>query len=111
MTKTISLFGQDVPITFNLGVQVSYEDITGQPFDLNALNKKKNLMALMMASIIVANPSTTIQMEQLMSMTYEEYTMLDEAVAELVRDWYHIAMPTTEKDEKGGKQKKHAKRS
>lgn len=111
MKKEITLFGQPTPLAFNLGAQIAYEDITGQAFELTQITTVKARTALYMACIIAADENTPITMDQLLAAENpEDIQTIDEAVAEMIRAWFHLPA-TAQKEEPEQKDKKHPKRS
>lgn len=110
MTREITLFGQPTTLAFNLGAQIAYEDITGQPFDLAQITSVKARTALYMACILAGDEHTTITMDKLLTAEPDAIEVLDEEVAEMIKQWYHIP-DTAQKEEPDTKGKKHAKRS
>lgn len=111
MKKTITLFGQTVDLAFNLAAQIAWEDSTGKVFDISEIKSRKDTIALFMSCVIAGNPDTTITMDKLMfELSFDEMQVLDKAIGELIREWYHLPA-TAQKEEPEQKGKKHAKRS
>lgn len=101
--QTITLLGEQVDIRFNMAVEIAYEEITGEPFNIETLNKQKNSLALYMAAIITANPDTKITIERLMTeASGAEIGQLATAVIESMTQWMHIpdVLPKEEQPEK-----------
>jgi len=89
--QTITILGEQVDIRFNMAVEIAYEEITGDPFNIETLNKQKNSLALYMAAIITANPETNITIERLMTeASGAEIGQLATAVIESMTQWMHI---------------------
>lgn len=110
MEKTITILGEEVAITFCMAVEMKYEQITQQPFNLDDLKFKRNIMALYMAAILVAKPKTKITFDKLISKaTREEIDALDDAVAKTMSEWLKIpkVIPVEEKPDDGDDQPKN----
>lgn len=89
--QTITILGEQVDIRFNMGVEIAYEEITGDPFNIESLNRQKNSVALYMAAIITANPDTKITIKRLMKeASGAEIGQLATAVIESMTQWMHI---------------------
>ena len=94
---TIELFGETLDIAFNLAVQVTYEQITGEDFDLEATKKISNAVALYYAAILANNPDTKITMNDLMrKATANDVTTIANAVSVSVNEWCTGAKPSTD---------------
>lgn len=92
--RKIKILGEELEIGFCMAVEIAYEEITETAFDLNALDMRKNTMALGMAAIITYNKDTDISMERLLKdATAEEVVALTDAVAAEMLAWMNI--PTT----------------
>ena len=63
--KPIEILGEQITIKFNMAVEIAYEDMTGQPFTIDAMKSQKNSAALYMSAILVSKPDTQITMERL----------------------------------------------
>ena len=97
--KTINILGEDVTIQFTMAVEIAFEDITGDAFSLQNLDRQKNLVSLCMATIIVNNPDTKITMERfLKEITAEEYNIVTTAVVESMTAWMKIPKVLPEED-------------
>lgn len=91
MEKKISILGEEITIAFNMAVEMAYERITGNPFKLEDLKFKMNVMPLYMAAVIANNPDTKITFDDLSTKaTKKEIMALDEAVSETMSDWLEI---------------------
>lgn len=107
MKKEISILGQNVTLAFNLAAQIAYEDITGKAFELTNIKSVKDRTALYMACIIAGDENTNIKIDQLLTeLKGDELIVLDNAVAEMIKQWIHI--PDTAQKEEPGKGQKHA---
>lgn len=87
----VKILGEEIDITFNMAVEIAYEEITGEPFNIEALSKMKNTVALDMAAIIVANPDTAITIEDIMTKANgKEIGDLNNAVIATMTEWLQI---------------------
>jgi hypothetical protein len=87
----VKILGEEIDIKFNMATEIAYEEITGEPFNIEALSKMKNTVALDMAAIIVANPDTSITIEDLMTKANgKEIGDLNNAVIATMTEWLQI---------------------
>lgn len=106
---TITLFGETLPIVFNMAVEIAFEEISGEPFDLDALQKQRNALALYMAAITVANKDTAITLDKLLyEAKAEDIITLKEAVWSALADWASIPATANPKKRKKGEDPKNA---
>ena len=99
----------ELAIRFNMAVEIAYEDIAGEPFDLMTISKsKKNLLALYSAVIITCNKEPKVTIEDLMfNLDGEQLTKIDAAISECMRDWLHLPVVMQDgKPEEGAPGKK-----
>lgn len=90
--KRITILGEEVTIAFNMAVEIAYEEISGTTFDMDALSKTRNTVALYAATIIANNPETKITLEDIMyKVSMPEIMALRTAVLEAMNEW--IKMP------------------
>ena len=93
MTKErkLNILGEDIIIRFNMAVEIAYEDITGEAFSLQGIDKQKNSVALCMAAIIVNNPDTAITTDRFIKeISAVDYTNIVTAVVESMTEWMQI---------------------
>ena len=102
MKKTLTILGHEVVITFNMAVQISFEEITGKPFsDINTDSSKDNF-ALAYAAIIANNPDTKITADNLMrDISGAELKDLLQAISDAAVEWNE--MPATLADDEDKK--------
>lgn len=87
----ITILEEEIEIRFCIAVELAYEEITGEPFDLKGLNKMKNSVALGMAAITVSNPDTQITVEKLVKeASGQEFAALNTAVVNSMTEWLGI---------------------
>lgn len=88
MAKQLTLFGEELTIDFNLAVEITFEEITGVPFDFDNLKTVKNTVALYYAAILTNNPDTKITLDGIVkNATATEIGMLREAVFGSLNEW------------------------
>lgn len=91
--KTIHILGEDVKITFDMSVEIAYEEISGTPFNIEDLKTQKASLSLYMAAIIANNPQTEITVERLMKeATGHEIGLLGQTIIAAMTAW--MAIPT-----------------
>ena len=87
----IDILKEKIDIRFNMAVEIAYEEIAGEAFSLESLNKTKNTIALDMAAIIAANPDTQITVDRLLTeASGPEISALDSAVIQAMLEWLEI---------------------
>jgi len=94
----------ELSIRFNMAVEIAYEDITGEPFDLMTISKsKKNLLSLYSAVIITCNKDSKVTTDDLLfNLDGEELTKIDAAISECMRDWLHLPLVMQNTSEQEG---------
>ena len=96
--KKINVFGEELTIKFNMGVQLAYEKISDKPFCDIDFKKAENRLILYMAAIVHNNPKSSITLDTLLDASKEELYMIDEAVSGEMDDWYHIPCTCNDND-------------
>lgn len=98
---TINILNEEIDIRFNMAVELAYEEITNEPFNIESLNKMKNTLALDMAAIIVAKEDTQITIERLMKEANgKEIGQLNNAVITEMMAWLQIPAVVAKEDAK-----------
>lgn len=98
---TINILNEEIDIRFNMAVELAYEEITNEPFNIESLNKMKNTLALDMAAIIVAKEDTQITIERLMhEANGKEIGTLNNAVITEMMAWLQIPAVVAKEDAK-----------
>lgn len=96
----VTILGEEIPVRFNMAVELSYEEIAGVPFNNEALASAKTTLALYMAAIITSKPDTEITFERLVrEATGPEIAALKEAVIGSMFDWLEIPRVAQEEEE------------
>lgn len=89
--KKVTVLGETIDIRFNMAVEIAYEDIANEPFNVQSLERQKNIVALCMAAIIVNNPETKITAERFIrEVASDEYNAIVSAVIEAMTEWMKI---------------------
>lgn len=90
-------------MTFNMAVELAYEEITDTPFNVADLKKQRNSLALCLASLVVADPATDVTVERLLhEATGQEIAELTKAVGEAMAEWLAIPAVMAEEEPKEG---------
>ena len=96
--KKVTINGHELSVVFNMAVEIEYEDISGQPFDIPSMTSQKATMQLCYASLKVANGKLPFTFDELKkSISVEEWLSLKDTVIALMTEWFHI--PTVMKEE------------
>ena len=110
--KKVTVLGEELDIRFNMAVEIAYEEIANEPFNVQSLERQKNIVALCMATIIANNPETKITAERFIrEVASDEYNTLVSAVIEAMTEWMKIPSvippdkPTEEEAEAAEKEK------
>lgn len=91
MEKKITILGEEITIAFNMSVEMAWEKITNQPFSLEGMQFKTNLVPLYYAAIIANNQETKITFDDLMKRaSREELNALDAALSESMKEWLNV---------------------
>lgn len=97
--KKINVFGEELTIKFNMGVQIAFEKISDKPFYDIDFKKAENRLVLYTAAIIHNNPKSSITIDTLLNASQEELIMIDEAISGEMDDWYHIPSACNDNEE------------
>lgn len=98
---TIEILKEKLDIRFNMAVELAYEEITGEEFNVESLKKMKNTIALGMAAILVANENTEITIERLLKEANgHEIGALNKAVLDSMTEWLAIPEVIAKEDAK-----------
>lgn len=104
----VKILGEEIAIKFNMAVEIGYEEITGEVFDVSQLNKQKNSAALYMSVILESKPDTSITMERLVSeATGKEIAQLSQAVVTAMTEWMELPAVTVEEKKEEGETEKN----
>lgn len=103
----VKILSEEIEIKFNMAVEIGYEEIIGEAFDVTQLDKQKNSLALYMSAILANNPGTAITMDRLLTeATGHEIAQLSKAVVEAMTTWMEVpAVTANEKKEEGDTEK------
>ena len=110
--RKVTVLGEELDIRFNMAVEIAYEEIANEPFNVQSLERQKNIVALCLATIIANNPETKITAERFIrEVASDEYNTLVSAVIEAMTEWMKIPSvipqekPTEEEAEAAEKEK------
>lgn len=104
--QKIKFIGKDIDIAFNVAVQIEYENITSEPFDISKLAYMKNSIALYEAAIKVNNRDAGITSADIASKaSAEDMKAISSAVVEEMAAWINVPdfIKEKQKDEEGEK--------
>lgn len=104
--KTVTILGHVLNISFNMAVEIEYEDLSGKPFDLQQMDTQKATMQLCYADLKASNDNVPFTIDEMnRKATFSETTALKAAVIEAMNEWLVIpavmveeAQPTAEKE-------------
>ena len=87
----IKILNEEVDIRFCMAVEIEYEEIAGNPFNIDDLNSSKNTAALAMAAIKTANKNTSITLERLTNEASGfEILNLNKAIIDSMTQWMQV---------------------
>ena len=102
MKKTLTILGPEVVILCNMAVEISFEEIAGNPFGEFDLKASKDGLALAYAGIIANNPDVDITANDLMfKASGAELAAVINTITESFIEWNKI--PQTLNDEEDEK--------
>ena len=107
----IKILGHELNVTFNMAVEIEYEDISGKPFDLEKMNTQKATMQLCYASLKIANNKVPFTFEQMNGkLSLSETADLKNKVIEAMNEWLGIpaVMADNEQEHPAGEEEKNA---
>lgn len=79
---TITINNQEVPVMFNLGTILNYEDVTGKSFFGEKFENTKMRIALIFAAIYSADKDSNIKMDDILAI--EDWQELQAAFAKVL---------------------------
>lgn len=89
--KKVTLFGKEYAVTFNMAVQIRFEDMSEKPFDLSTLDTQKATMQLCYASLKEANDKIPFTFEDMVKdLSVGETGELKNAVIASMNEWFEI---------------------
>jgi hypothetical protein len=107
----INILGHELNVTFNMAVEIEYEEMSGKPFDLESMNTQKATMQLCYAALKVANNKVPFTFEELnRKATFGETAELKTSVIEAMNEWLVIptVMADTGQEQPAGEEEKNA---
>jgi hypothetical protein len=104
--QQIKFLGKEIKIAFNVAVQIEYENITGEPFDVAKLAYMKNSVALYEAAIKVSNPDAGITSKDIIeNASSEDMNFISTAVVDELTAWINVPDLINEEPAKEGEEK------
>lgn len=89
--KPITILGEEITIKFNMAVEITYEEIVGEPFTIEALKSQKNSAALYMSAILESKPDTKITRERLIhEVDGPTISTLSQAIINAMSEWMKL---------------------
>ena len=96
--KQITILGRTIGIAYNMATQIAYEEIVGKPFDIEAMDKTSNTLALYYACIIANNKDTDLTFDELLEdADANDISTLRDAVIGSFTEWCKPAVTSAEK--------------
>lgn len=103
MEKHITFLGEELTIRFNMATEIAYEEVSGQPFDVNSLTSTKNTAILYLAAILANNPKSDITLDDILfKATLPEIAEIRDAVINCMSDWMKVPEVLKEEKDKDG---------
>lgn len=97
---TVKIQEKEYGVTFNMAVQIRYEELSGQPFDINNMETQKATMQLCFASLQEANENLPFDFNGLMKiLNVTEIENLKDAVIKTTAEWFKIPAVVSEETE------------
>lgn len=109
--RKVRILGEELNICFNFAVELKFEELTNDSFDIRKLNGNKKLSSLYWAAITVNNENVNFSFDEFTkNAKKEEIDSLDEAIAVEFKKWMNIpdtlgADITDKPSEKGEEEK------
>ena len=98
MSKT-NILGHELNISFNMAVEIEYEELSGKPFDLQQMDTQKATMQLCYAVLKVSNDKVPFTFEELnRKAKFSETKELKASVIEAMNEWLGIPAVMAEKE-------------
>ena len=89
--RTVKILGKELNVTFNMAVEIAYEEISGEAFDLKKLYTTRNTVCLYAAAIVANNPDAGVTFDDIIyKMTAAEIASLKDAVVQEMTEWMGI---------------------
>jgi len=96
----INILGHELNVTFNMAVEIEYEEMSGKPFDLESMNTQKTTMQLCYASLKIANNKVPFTFEQMNGkLSFSETADLKNKVIYAMNEWLGIPAVMAEEEQ------------
>lgn len=107
--KKVNILGHILNVAFNMAVEIEYEEMSGQPFDIENMSTQKATMQLCYASLKESNDKMPFKFDELKAkVTMEEWVALKNAVIEAMTEWFHIPVVMQEDEHQKGEDGKNS---
>lgn len=98
----VKILGHELEVTFNMAVEIEYEDISGMIFNVENLNSQKGTMQVCYAAMKVANGKVPFTFEEMVTKaTAEETSMLKDATIKCMMEWLKVPEVMSDKQTEG----------
>lgn len=95
--RTIHICNKEVPVAFNLGTLLSYEEIVGSSFFGAEFKNIRERVALILSAVISANPETDIKFEDIISGdNFEDFVKAFNTVSEMSVEFFKLPKVVTD---------------
>lgn len=107
--KKVTINGHELSVLFNMAVEIEYEDISGQPFDIASMTTQKSTMQLCWAALKEANGKLPFTFDELKkTISAEEWIALKDTVITTMTEWFHIPAVMKEESQDDGEGEKNS---
>lgn len=90
-TKKVEFNGNTYNVTFNMAVEIKYEELSGQPFDLQHMDTQKATMQLCYASMLIANSELPFTFDELKeNVNVKEWIAMKQTVIDAMTEWFEV---------------------
>lgn len=91
VTRQVTLDGKKYNVVFNMAVQIKYEKISGQPFDLQKMDTQTATMQMCFASLQTGNKEMPFTLDELAEkISMAEWVSLKNAVIDSMSEWFNM---------------------
>lgn len=107
--KTVTILGHVLNISFNMAVEIEYEELSGKPFDLRQMDTQKATIQLCYAVLKVFNDKVPFTIDEMnRKATFSETKALKAAVIEAMSEWVGIPAVMAEEAQPAAEGEKNA---
>ena len=103
--NTVTIFGQEVEIKFNMGVLIGYEEITGTSFYGETFETTKTRYALVCAVLAQSDLGADVADKLLKEAGYKEFNEIFAAITKAATEFFELpqVMEAEKEETKGAK--------